>query len=86
MEKIDKNMLETYNPDHPIPFLLIDGQFMQFGTGINPESLEKLNDEEIRKMISDENSMVWQIYYKREQHYSISNMQKHWKYTRKYQR
>ncbi|MGE5782599.1 MAG: hypothetical protein ACM31J_07040 [Nitrososphaerales archaeon] len=86
MEKIDKNILETYNPDHLIPFLLIDGQFMQFGTGINPESLEKLNDEEIRKMISDENSMVWQIYYKREQHYSISNMQKHWQYTRKYQR
>jgi len=57
-----------------------------FGTGINPESLEKLNDEEIRKMISDENSVVWQIYYKREQHYSISNMLKHWQYTRKYQR
>ncbi|MGB9168189.1 MAG: DUF929 family protein [Nitrososphaeraceae archaeon] len=58
LEKIDKEILETYNPDHLIPFLLIDGQFMQFGTGINPESLEKLNHEEIRKMISDENSVV----------------------------
>jgi len=31
---------------------------MQFGTGINPELLEKLNHKEIRKRISDENSPV----------------------------
>ncbi|HJS65285.1 MAG TPA: DUF929 family protein [Nitrososphaeraceae archaeon] len=58
LEKIDKEILGTYNPDHLIPFLLIDGQFMQFRTGINPESLEKLNHEEIRKIIRDENSVV----------------------------
>jgi hypothetical protein len=52
LEKIDKEILETYNYDNLIALLLIDGQF------INPESLEKLNHEEIRKMISDENSLV----------------------------
>ncbi len=31
---------------------------MQFGTGINPELLKKLNHEEIRKMMRDENSLL----------------------------
>lgn len=41
LEKIDVETLETYNPARLIPFLLIDGQFMQFETGINLELLEK---------------------------------------------
>lgn len=41
LEKIDVEILETYNPDRLIPFLLIDGQFIQFETGINLELLEK---------------------------------------------
>ena len=48
LENIDTEIPETYDPDHLIPFLLIDGEFMQYGTGINLELLGKLNDGKIR--------------------------------------
>ncbi len=36
----DNEILDTFNPDQTIPFLLIDGQFMQVGAGYSPQILE----------------------------------------------
>ena len=33
LDERDYEILDTFNPDRIIPFLLIDGQFMQVGSG-----------------------------------------------------
>ena len=52
----DKELLENYNPDQIIPFLLIDGQFMQIGSGIKPEKLQNMEHEQILREINNEQS------------------------------
>ncbi len=65
----DQNILDVYNPDNMIPFLLIDGQYMRFGSGIKPELLQNLdhltirteiglNNSEIGKMIREETDKI----------------------------
>lgn len=43
----DYEILDTFNPDHIIPFLLIDGQFMQVGAGYSPHILEGINHAKV---------------------------------------
>lgn len=54
----DQNILDVYNPDNMIPFLLIDGQYMRFGSGIKPELLQNIDHDTVRNEISLENSEI----------------------------
>jgi hypothetical protein len=54
----DYQILDTFNPDQIIPFLLIDGQFMQVGSGYSPQLLEGLDHAKVRTALSDTNSAV----------------------------
>jgi thiol-disulfide isomerase/thioredoxin len=44
----DYDILDTYNPDQIIPFLMIDGQFVQVGAGYSPQLLEGLTHDQIK--------------------------------------
>lgn len=54
----DYEILDTYNPDQIIPFTLVDGQYIQVGSGFSPQLIEGLSHEEIRKSIADPSSVV----------------------------
>ncbi len=54
----DYQILDTFNPDQIIPFLLIDGQFMQVGSGYSPQLLEGLDHEKVRAALTDADSAV----------------------------
>jgi hypothetical protein len=49
LDETDYEILDTFNPDHIIPFLLIDGQFMQVGSGYSPELLEGMNHTKVKE-------------------------------------
>ncbi len=54
----DYEILDTFNPDQIIPFLLIDGQFMQVGAGYSPQLLEGMDHAKVKKELADPNSAV----------------------------
>ena len=54
----DYEILDTFNPDQIIPFLLIDGQFMQVGAGYSPQLLEGMDNAKVKKELADPNSVV----------------------------
>lgn len=54
----DYEILDTFNPDQIIPFLLIDGQFMQVGTGYSPQILEGMDHAQVRAELANPASPV----------------------------
>ena len=44
----DYEILDAFNPDQIIPFLLIDGQFMQVGSGYSPQLLEGMDHAKVK--------------------------------------
>jgi hypothetical protein len=52
----DYEILDTFNPDQIIPFLLIDGQFMQVGTGFSPQILEGMDHGNVRAELANPSS------------------------------
>jgi thiol-disulfide isomerase/thioredoxin len=54
----DYEILDTYNPDQIIPFLLIDGQFMQVGAGYSPQMLEGMDHAKVKGELANPNSQV----------------------------
>jgi thiol-disulfide isomerase/thioredoxin len=58
LKEEDYQILDTFNPDQIIPFLLIDGQFMQVGSGYSPKLLEGLDHAKVRAALADANSEV----------------------------
>lgn len=54
----DFEILDTFNPDQIIPFLLIDGQFMQVGAGYSPKLLESMDHSAVRSELQNPNSEV----------------------------
>ena len=54
----DYEILDTFNPDQIIPFLLIDGQFMQVGSGYSPAILEGMNNEKVKVELENPVSVV----------------------------
>ena len=52
------DVLENYNPDQIIPFLLIDGQFMQVGSGINAKIIEGMDHKDVEKELSIADSKI----------------------------
>ncbi len=54
----DFEILDTYNPDQIIPFLLLDGQFMQVGAGYSPQILEGMNHAKVKAELANPASPV----------------------------
>jgi thiol-disulfide isomerase/thioredoxin len=49
----DYDIIDTFNPDQIIPFLLIDGQFMQVGSGYSPRLLEGMNHTKVKSEVEN---------------------------------
>jgi thiol-disulfide isomerase/thioredoxin len=58
LDKKDYEILDIFNPDQIIPFLLIDGQFMQVGSGYSPELLEGIDHAKVKAEIENPASPV----------------------------
>jgi hypothetical protein len=54
----DYEVLDVYNPDQIIPFLLIDGRFTQIGAGFSPQLIENMSHEAVRAEISKPDSSI----------------------------
>lgn len=52
----DYEIIDTFNPDQLIPFLLIDGQFMQVGSGYSPQLLEGMDHAKVMREIENSSS------------------------------
>ncbi|HJU34196.1 MAG TPA: DUF929 family protein [Nitrososphaera sp.] len=52
----DYEIIDTFNPDQIIPFLLIDGQFMQVGSGYSPQLLEGMDHAKLRTEVENPTS------------------------------
>ncbi|HZC88956.1 MAG TPA: DUF929 family protein [Nitrososphaera sp.] len=48
LDEKDYEILDTFNPDQIIPFLLINGEFMQVGSGYSPQILEGMDNEKVK--------------------------------------
>ncbi len=63
LDESDFEVLDMYNPDQLIPFLLVDGQYMQVGAGFSPELIQNMSHEQVRteldKPDSDIGKAVW---------------------------
>lgn len=54
----DLEILDTFNPDQIIPFLLIDGQFMQVGAGYSPQLLEGMDHAKVNGELANPASAI----------------------------
>ncbi|HEY3094776.1 MAG TPA: DUF929 family protein [Nitrososphaera sp.] len=54
----DYEILDTFNPDQIIPFLLVDGQFMQVGAGYSPQILEGMDHAKVKAELANPASPV----------------------------
>jgi thiol-disulfide isomerase/thioredoxin len=52
----DYEILEIFNPDQMIPFVLIGGQFMQVGSGYSPKLLQGMDHAKARDEIENQAS------------------------------
>jgi hypothetical protein len=58
LDERDYEILDIFNPDQIIPFLLIDGQFMQVGSGYSPRLIEGMNHAKINEEVQNLGSTV----------------------------
>lgn len=58
LDEKDYEILDTFNPDQIIPFLLVDGQFMQVGAGYSPKLIEGMDHSRVRTELENPNSEV----------------------------
>lgn len=54
----DYEILDVYNPDQIIPFLLVDGRFMQVGAGYSPQLIENMSHEAVRAELNKPDSAI----------------------------
>jgi len=54
----DYEILDTFNPDQIIPFLLVDGQFMQVGAGYSPKLIEGMDHSAVRSELHNPSSEI----------------------------
>ena len=54
----DYEILDTFNADQIIPFILVDGQFMQVGAGYSPQILEGMDHAKVRAELANPASPV----------------------------
>ncbi len=53
LDEKDYEILDTFNPDQIIPFLLVDGQFMQVGAGYSPKLIEGMDHAKVRSELEN---------------------------------
>lgn len=58
LDEKDFEILDMFNPDQIIPFLLIDGQFMQIGAGYSPQILEGMDHAKVKAELANPASPV----------------------------
>ena len=58
LDERDYEILEAFNPDQIIPFFLIDGQFMQVGSGYSPQLLEGMDHAKVKAELANPGSSV----------------------------
>lgn len=58
LDEKDFEILDIFNPDQIIPFLLIDGQFMQVGSGYSPQLLEGMDHARLKSELASQSSQV----------------------------
>jgi len=58
LKQSDYEILDMYNPDQIIPFLLIDGQYAQVGSGYSPELIQGLKHATVRSEIENLHSSI----------------------------
>jgi thiol-disulfide isomerase/thioredoxin len=58
LDEKDFEILDAFNPDQIIPFLLIDGQFMQVGSGFSPQILEGMGHAKVRTELANPSSLL----------------------------
>jgi hypothetical protein len=51
-------IIDNFNPDQIIPFLLIDGQFVQVGAGYSPKLLEGMNHVKVKSEVENPTSSL----------------------------
>jgi hypothetical protein len=54
----DFEILDMYNPDQMIPFLLLDGQYMQVGAGFSPELIQNMSHEQVQTELGKPDSAL----------------------------
>ncbi len=54
----DYEILDTYNPDQMIPFLLVDGQYMQLGAGYSPELIQNMSHDKVKAELNNPGSLI----------------------------
>jgi thiol-disulfide isomerase/thioredoxin len=54
----DYEILDMYNPDQMIPFLLVDGQYMQVGAGYSPELIQNMSHDAVRAELEKPDSAI----------------------------
>ncbi|HEX2169269.1 MAG TPA: DUF929 family protein [Nitrososphaera sp.] len=58
LDEKDYEVIDTFNPDQIIPFFLIDGQFMQVGSGYSPRLLEGMDHTKVKAEIENPDSTL----------------------------
>lgn len=58
LDDSDYEILDMYNPDQMIPFLLIDGQYIQVGAGFSPEPIQNMLHEQVRSELDKPDSAI----------------------------
>ena len=58
LDEKDYEILDAFNPDQIIPFLLIDGQFIQVGSGYSPQLLEGMDHAKVKAELANPTSPV----------------------------
>lgn len=58
LDERDYEILDAFNPDQIIPFLLIDGQFMQVGSGYSPQLLEGMDHAKVKAELANPASSI----------------------------
>jgi thiol-disulfide isomerase/thioredoxin len=53
LDERDYEIVDTFNPNQMIPFLLIDGQFMQVGSGYSPQLLEGMSHAKVKEGVQN---------------------------------
>jgi hypothetical protein len=58
LDENDYEVIDTFNPDQIIPFFLIDGQFMQVGSGYSPQLFDGMDHTKVKAEVENPDSSL----------------------------
>ncbi|MDQ5863762.1 MAG: DUF929 domain-containing protein [Thermoproteota archaeon] len=58
LDENDYEVIDTFNPDQIIPFFLIDGQFMQVGSGYSPQLFDGMDHTKVKAKVENPDSSL----------------------------